>query len=118
MNFLGRTLICERLRLNVRQSYRIVGSSRSGMIASDEIVRLLNRSRRGIEAPLSEIPSDIATPQEVCAKTGVTERQLRAWSHRTGNVAPHFRLNGHTRRYSVGRFVEWLALNSRMERFS
>jgi len=118
MNFLGRELICERLRLNVRQSYRIVGSSRSGLIASDEIVRLLNSSRRGMDAPLTEIPSDIATPDELCSKTGVTERQLRAWSHRTKSVCPHFRLNGHTRRYSISRFVEWLTRNSRRENFS
>lgn len=120
MNFLGRELVCERLRLNVRQSYRIVGSSRSGLIASDEIVRLLNRSRRGMgmDAPLSEIPSDIATPDELCEKIGIKPSKLRAWSRRTKYVCPHFRLNGHTRRYSVSRFVEWLSRNSRMENYS
>lgn len=118
MNFLGRELICERLRLTTRQSYRIVGSSRSGLIASDEIVRLLNRARRGIADPLSDIPSDLVRPEDICARTGVTFRQLRAWTRRIRNVAPHFRLNGHTRRYSVSRFIQWLAINSRVEDYS
>lgn len=118
MNFLGRELICSRLRLNLRQSYRIVGSSRSGMIASDEIVRLLNRARRGMNDPITEIPSDIRTPEEVCEEIGIKQSQLRAWSQRKRNTAPHFRLNGHTRRYSLGVFADWLHGLSRMERFS
>ena len=119
MNFLRRDLICERLRLNVRQSYRIVGSSRSGLISSDEVLRILNRSRRGIEDPFSFIPSDIATPDELIAEIdGIKPEKLRAWMRRTRNVCPHFRLNGHTRRIPRALFVGWLAKNSKVERRS
>ena len=123
MNFLRRDLICERLRLNVRQSYRIVGSSRSGLISSDEVLRILNRSRRGIEDPFSFIPSDVVTADELLAipelaDSGITQQKLRAWTRRTRNVPPHFRLNGHTIRYPRALFVKWLAQNSKVLRRS
>lgn len=119
MNFLRRDLICDRLRLNVRQSYRLIGSSRSGLISSDEVVRILNRSRRGIAEPFSYIPSDIATPDEILWEIdGIMPNQLRAWMRRTRNVCPHFRLNGHTRRIPKALFLKWLASNSKVERRS
>lgn len=118
MYFFRRDLLCARLRLEHRQSFRLVGSSRSGLISSDDILGLLNRSRRGIAAALTEIPSDILLPDEVCAETGVTQRELRAWSRRKRNVAPHFRLNGHTRRYPREIFLRWLKANSTPERWS
>lgn len=119
MNFLRRDLICERLCLKVRQSYRLVGSSRSGLISSDEVLRILNRSRRGIAEPYSYIPSDIAKPDELAAEIdGITTDRLRAWTRRTKNVPPHFRLNGHTIRYPRALFVKWLADNSKVERRS
>ncbi len=119
MNFLRRDLICERLCLNVRQSYRLIGSSRSGLISSDEVVRILNRSRRGIAEPFSYIPSDIATPDEILLEVdGIMPNQLRAWMRRKRNVCPHFRLNGHTRRIPRSLFVKWLAENSKVERRS
>lgn len=108
----------QKLRLERRQSYRIIGASKSGRISSDAILELCNRSRRGIAAALTEIPSDILLPDEVCAETGVTQRELRAWSRRKRNVAPHFRLNGHTRRYPREIFIRWLKANSTPERWS
>lgn len=118
MNFLRRSLICERLGLNVRQSYRIVGSSRSGLISSDEVLRILNRARRGIPAPFTFIPSDIMRPDEIAAETGLPVGKLRSWTRRTRNVPPHIRLNGHTIRYPHALFVAWLADNSKVERCS
>ena len=119
MNFLRRDLICKRLCLNKRQSYRLVGSSRSGLISSDEVLRILNRSRRGIESPFSFIPSDIVTPDEILWELdGIMPNQLRAWMRRKRNVCPHFRLNGHTRRIPRALFVKWLAQNSKVERRS
>ena len=113
----------DRLRLTLRQSYRLVGSSRSGLISSDEVVRILNRSRRAIQQPYSFIPSDIMTADELVATpeladSGITTRRLRAWTRRTKNVPPHFRLNGHTIRYPHALFVAWLADNSKVERCS
>ena len=118
MNFLRRNLICDRLRLEVRQSYRIVGSSRSGLISSDEVLRILNRSRHGIPAPFAFIPTDIMRPDELSEYTGLPENKIRAWTRRTKNVPPHFRLNGHTIRYPHALFVAWLANNSKVERCS
>lgn len=119
MNFLRRQLICERLKLKTRQSYRIVGSSRSGLISSDEVLRILNQSRRGIQEPFSFIPSDIATVEEIAADIdGLTAGKLRAWTHRTKNIPPHFRLNGHTIRYPRSLFIAWLAKNSKVVRRS
>ena len=119
MNFMRRDLICERLCLNVRQSYRLIGSSRSGLISSDEVVRILNRSRRGIAEPFDYIPSDIATPDEILLEVdGIMPNQLRAWLRRTRNVCPHFRLNGHTRRIPRAIFLRWLSSNSKVERRS
>ena len=118
MYFFRRDLLCARLRLKHRQSFRLVGSSRSGLISSDAIVSLLNRSRRGIPAALREIPSDLMLPDEVCAEWGITPKELRAWSRRKRNVAPHFRLNGHTRRYPREIFIRWLKANSTPERWS
>ena len=113
-----RDMLCARLRLKLRQSFRLVGSSRSGLVSSDAIVSLLNRSRRGIPAALREIPSDLMLPDEVCAEWGITPKELRAWSRRKRNVAPHFRLNGHTRRYPRSTFLAWLSANSKPERWS
>ena len=116
MNFLRRDLICERLRLKVRQSYRIVGSSRSGLISSQEVILILNRARRGISAPFAYIPSDLMKPDEIAADTSVPEKKIRAWTRRTKNVPPHIRLNGHTIRYPHALFVAWLRENSKVER--
>ena len=89
MNFLRRDLICERLRLNVRQSYRLIGSSRSGLISSDEVVRILNRSRRGIAEPFDYIPSDIATPDEnATAALPISRSRTRSRSSFASAFAP------------------------------
>jgi len=121
--FFDRSFLIERLRLNLRQSYRLIRPSRNGLVSSDEIVRLLNRSRRGIDEPYTFVPSDIMTADEIIsmpelAQSGITLRKLRAWSRRTRNIVPHFRLNSHTIRYPMGLFVGWLAKNSKVERRS
>lgn len=123
MNLLRRQLICERLKLKTRQSYRIVGSSRSGLISSDEVLRILNQSRRGIQEPYSFVPSDLMKAEELLvipelAESGLTTGKLRAWTHRTKNIPPHFRLNGHTIRYPRSLFIAWLAKNSKVVRRS
>ena len=118
MNFMRRDLICDRLRINARQSYRLVGTSRSGLISSDEVVRLLNHTRCGIVQPFSFIPSDIVKPDELATEIHVKVSRLRTWTRRTRNVPPHFRFNGHTIRYPHALFMAWLADNSKVERCS
>lgn len=119
MNYLPRALICERLRLGLRQSYRLVGSSYGERINSDEVIHLLNRARRGIVEPLAYIPSDLKTIEETAAHfkaSLITERELKAWIHRTKNIPPHFYLNKNTIRFSLSRLEEWLKNRSRVRR--
>lgn len=109
MNLLRRDLVCERLRLNRRASYRIVSPSRLSLISSDEILYILNHARRGPVDYLHDIPSDLRTPEEMAAKLGgVTAKMLLNWTHRTKNVAPHFRLNKQTTRFSERLLLAWL----------
>ena len=123
MHFFDRQFVMDRLRLKLRQSYRLIGASRLNLISSDEILRILNRSRRAIPTPFSFIPSDVVTADELLAipelaDSGITQQKLRAWTRRTRNVPPHFRLNGHTIRYPRALFIGWLAKNSKVLRRS
>ena len=119
MNYLLRKTVCEKLRLSMPQSKRIVGSSYGERISSDAVLDVLNRSRRAIEEPVREIPSDLMTPDETAshfAESEITTRELRAWIHRVKNVPPHFRLNKHTVRFSARLLDGWLADRSRIRR--
>lgn len=109
MSLLRRQLVCDRLRLKRRASYRIVSPCRLSLISSDEILYLLNHARRGGMEYLTAIPSDIRTPDEMAAEIdGVTAHDLLNWTRRTKNVAPHFRLNKQTTRFSASRLMAWL----------
>ena len=115
MTLLRRDLICDRLRLNLRSSYRVVPPSRLSLISSDEVLEVLNRARRGGMKPLRDIPSDIRTPEEMASEIGgVTSKMLVAWScRRTKNVPPHFYINRHCIRFSASRLLAWLDERSR-----
>ena len=110
MNLLNRQLICDRLRLERRTSYRIIGASRLSLISSSDVVDLLNQSRRPFSSePLEDIPSDLRTPDEMAAEIGgVTAHDLLNWTRRTKNIPPHFRLNKHTTLFSAHRLMAWL----------
>ena len=115
MNLLRRQLICERLRLERRTSYRIIGPSRLSLINSDEVLQLLNDARRGGIPYLYDIPSDLRTPDEMAAEIeGVTANDLLNWTRRTKNVPPHFRINKHTTRFSASRLLAWLEERTRV----
>lgn len=45
MRYLRRQIVCERLRLAVSTSYKVVGSAYGSRICSDDVLELLNRSR-------------------------------------------------------------------------
>jgi hypothetical protein len=115
MHLLRRDLICERLRLNRRSSYRVVPPSRLSLINSDEVLEVLNRARRGGMDFLRDIPSDIRTPEEMAAEVGgITAKMLLTWScRRTKNVPPHFHINRHCIRFSASRLLAWLDERSR-----
>ena len=121
MNYLRRHTVCERLRLGYRQSFRIVGASYGERISSDDVLAVLNRSRRAIDNPLDCIPSDLMTPDETATRfsdSEITTRELRAWVHRKRNVPPHFRINKHTVRFSAALLDCWLAERSRVRRYA
>ena len=109
MSLLKRQLICERLGIKSRASYRIIGASRLSLISSSDVIDLLNDSRRAIPQPLDEIPCDLRTPEQMAAEIGgVTARDLLNWTRRTKNVPPHFRLNHSTTRFSASLMMAWL----------
>lgn len=120
MNYLSRALVCERLRLGGRQSYRIVSPSYGSLISSDEILHIINNARRGIREPLDAIPCDMMTAEELAADPvlgGVVQAsRIITWTHRTKNVPPHFRFNKKTTRFSRGIFIQWLDSRSRIRR--
>jgi hypothetical protein len=112
MYFYRREIVNNLLRLGNRQSYRTVKATPSGMIRSDVLLALLNRTRVGIDSPLSTLPSDLLTPEEAESTYGVTQHQLRRWSHRKRNPSPHYRLNKYTIRYPQTLLGEWLKEHS------
>lgn len=121
MNYLTRQTVCRHLRLGLRQSYRIVGASYGERISSDDVLAVLNRSRRAIDNPLDCIPSDLMTPDETATRfsdSEITTRELRAWVRRKRNVPPHFRINKHTVRFSAALLDGWLAERSRVRRYA
>lgn len=116
-----RESVCRHLRLGYRQSFRVVGASYGERISSDDVLAVLNRSRRAIDNPLDHIPSDLMTPEETAAhyaESEITVRELKAWIHRIKNIPPHFRINKHTVRFSAALLDGWLAERSKVRRFS
>lgn len=112
MNYLDRPLVCKRLALSPRQSYRIVRPSYGALISSDEVLHVVNEARRGIREPLDAIPCDIVTANEIAkddALNGLlTSERILVWTRRRKNVPPHFRFNKQTTRFSRSRFFAWL----------
>ena len=109
----SRDFACERLRLGLRQSYRILPPDHGALISTDEILDLLNSSRRPSMDLLLHVPEDIVTADELVtvpelANSGLTAKRVLVWTRRTKKVPPHFRLNSHTIRFSRKRFIDWL----------
>ena len=113
-HLLNREWLRDRLRLRRSASYRLIGGTATALINSDAVLTLLNRSRRGPQPVLAEIPSDICTAEELIAaipslaECGVTPALLLAWTHRTKNPPPHFVLTSKIRRFRRSQFTEWL----------
>lgn len=120
MAYLTRQLICQRLRLGRRQSYRIVFPSYGPLINDSEVVHLLNDARRSIPEPFTMLPSDLMTPEELAADPelngAISAHRLLVWTRRRKNIPPHFRLTTHTIRFSRSLFFNWLSRRSRIKR--
>jgi len=109
MRYWERKDVMERLRLSQSASYRIIGTARGKLIASTDLLAILNNSRRGPQPMLAEIPSDILTEEEMANELGcVTKHQLHNWTLRTRNIPPFFMLNTHCRRFQKSEVVAWL----------
>ena len=121
MILLDRKLICDRLKLSRSASYRIVGTARLAQISSDEVVELLNRTRRGSQEIIYDIPSDLMTADELAV--GLTESGMiidakviaRLTGHKK-NTPPHYRLNKQTIRYRLSSFRRWIEQSARTRR--
>lgn len=121
MRFLRRQIICERLRIALSTSYKVVGSAYGSRVCSDEVLELLNRARNESQEVLSELPSDLMTPAEIAALpeiagSDITEREIVNWTKRLRNPAPCFRLNKQTRRIRRSSFLRWIEETSRIRR--
>ena len=121
MRYLRRQIVCERLRMALSTSYKVVGSAYGARICSDDVLELLNRSRNETQEVLCELPSDLMTPSEIAAlpeiaESGITEREIVNWTKRTRNPAPCFRLNKQTRRLRRSSFMRWIEQSSRIRR--
>ena len=111
---MNREWLRDRLRLKRSASYRLIGGTKTALINSDAVLTLLNRSRRGPQPALAEIPSDICTAEELVAsipslaECGITPALVVAWTHRTKNPPPHFVLTSKIRRFRRSQFTTWL----------
>lgn len=106
--FWRRETVNALLRLGRRQSYRVFAPTQSGRISSARVVALLNSARRGIPAPIGEVPSDLVRMEEIAAETGATPRELKRWAAHKAHPIPHFRLNSHSLRFPRGMAMEWM----------
>lgn len=107
MFFVSRRFVCERLGISPWASYGFFSATESGLIPSDRVIALLNRSRKARELELDFIPSDVVTAEELSERTGIPAKKLLAWTRRKKNVPPHFRMNKQTTRFRVSSFDEW-----------
>lgn len=109
MHYLTRKDIMSRLRLSVAASYRIVGTARSSLISSADVLAILNAARRGGQPILTFIPSDLMTEAEAAKEIGcVTRTRVLSWTNRTLNPPPFFYLNSHCRRFQRSQLFKWL----------
>ena len=69
MFYLTRETVCERLKVSLWASYRLVPATDIARIPSDRVIDVINKARRSRQEELDFIPSDIVTPEEAEAVT-------------------------------------------------
>ena len=121
MRYLRRQIVCDRLRIALSTSYKVVGSAYGSRICSDDVLELLNRSRNETQEIVCELPSDLMTPAEIAAipeiaESDISEREIINWTKRLRNPAPCFHINKQTRRISRSSFLRWIEGTSRIRR--
>lgn len=120
MHFMSREWLCSRLRLSPRQSYSLVRSGYGLCVSSDAVLSLVNRSRRNIAEPFSDVPSDILTAEELAAEpelaeSGLTPHHFLVFTRRENpnNRPPHLHINKQCTRFVKSLFLAWLAERAR-----
>lgn len=115
MHWMRREWLCDRLRVSLRQSYRLVPSGYGARVSSEAVLSLVNRARRAVPEPFADTPSDILTADELAktpelAESGLTPRLLLAMTRRkrAESRPPHLRFNKQTTRFVRSRFLAWL----------
>lgn len=111
---LNREFVNDRLRIPVRQSYRLIPAWRNSLINSDDLLALLNRCRVRVNSTVTSIPHDLMTAEELAqvpelAHTGLTAHRIMCMARRKVKVPPHFRLGRATLRFSRRLFLDWLS---------
>ena len=113
MFYLTRETVCERLKVSLWASYRLVPATDIARIPSDRVIDVINKARRSRQEELDFIPSDIVTPEEAEAVTGIPARSLLTWTRRAVKSPPHYRLNKQTTRFRLSSLEEWLERRTR-----
>ena len=117
-HYLTREFVCNRLRINLRFSYRVFSGCRR--IRSDYVLDYLNQIRAGVQEKLICIPSDLRTIDELAAdlkESGITAKHLRAWTHRKSNPPPFFLVNKQVKIFRLSAMLDWLDAQSVPKRY-
>jgi len=108
MHFISREFVCDRLKVSRWASYKLVPPTSIHLISSDDVIALLNGSRRAHEPEVDFIPSDVITAEEAESRFGIPAKKLMRWTRRSTRVAPHFRINKQTTRFRADTLEKWL----------
>jgi len=108
MHLVSREFLCERLKLSRWASYKLVPATSIRLISSDDVIALLNSSRRAREDEVDFIPSDVIKAEDAEVEFGIPARKLMLWTRRSRNVAPHFRFNKQTTRFRKETLRKWI----------
>lgn len=112
MHFIGRSIVCERLGIRPSASYVLLpGSGIQAMVRSDAVVSLLNSSRRGREAEVDFIPSDIVTADQLEREYGVPASRFISYAKRKRRPIPHFRITRRVVRFRRSSVEKWMVCN-------
>ena len=109
--YLDRKAVCRLLSLSPwasRMAYNGLRPRRLNLIASMDVVALLNRSSVGERAVEDGRIPQLLTADEVSAETGIPVRRLLLATRRRRNRCPHFRINKQTTRFLLLSVVEWI----------
>jgi len=102
-----RELVCERLKISMRQSRCIFPSDVGGRIFDETVVKVLRNKAMYIPTMPTGIPSDLLRPEELAEEIGADRPWvMRLIASKTKHV-PHYRLNEHVVLIPRAMFMSW-----------